>query len=84
MEKGDAKGQPDAHYPELDAVREYRHVDVSRLGGAPVAVEQEDGGEGYGESSDAEHGHIATAPEEDHASGQEERPHYGVDDPEDA
>lgn len=84
MEQGDAKGEVQAHDPELALRCEQREVDISGLNSSPVDVKKKDGGEGKREVSDSQHGHVATSPEEDHAARDDEGPDEGPDDPEDA
>lgn len=84
VEQGDAKGEIQAHDPELALGREQREVHVSGLDGSPVDVKKDNSGEGKREVADSKHGHVAASPEEDHAARDDECPDEGPDDPEDA
>jgi len=84
MKQRDTDRKVQAHDPELALGCKQREINVTGLDGAPVDVEQYDSDEGKRKVSNSEHGHIATAPEENHASCDDEGPDKGPDDPEDA
>ena len=79
LEEGDAKGQPDAHDPKFDHLGHEGAVDVGEGRHEPVAVEEEDGGEGEGQAADPQHRIVAPKPEEGHGGAEDDGPDDGED-----
>lgn len=84
VEEGDAKGQPDSHDPELDAGGHVGAIDVARLDGEPVQVEEDDGAKRQRKTTDAEDGHVTLRVEEGHATEEDQSPYDGQADVKDA
>ncbi|KAI6776489.1 hypothetical protein HG530_000434 [Fusarium avenaceum] len=63
---------------------EPREVDITRLDSTPVEVEQDNSSKRQRKLPNPQHGHVATTPEEVHATGDDKGPDEGEDDPEDA
>lgn len=77
MEEGNAKGEPDAHDPVLDARGHISSIEIPELDGDPVHVQQDDGAKREGQATNAEDGHVSLLVEEDHTADDNSRPDDG-------